>query len=75
MSKTGIPRFPWKDDLDMTMGLKIHRMMRDQKKDPETLRTEAQERREVSDTILDIIYSKLVERKKGDPKPGDLDEK
>ncbi|MDG6225640.1 MAG: hypothetical protein QCI82_09020 [Candidatus Thermoplasmatota archaeon] len=59
----------------MTMGLKIHRMMRDQKKDPETLRTEAQERREVSDTILDIIYSKLVERKKGDPKPGDLDEK
>lgn len=43
-------------------------MMRDQKKDPETLQTEAQERREVSDTILDIIYGKLVEKRKVDPK-------
>jgi len=50
----------------MTMGLKIHRMMKDQRRDPEELASEAQDRREVSDSILDVIYQKLVERHRKD---------
>lgn len=47
----------------MTMGLKIHRMMKD--KDPPELQDEARKRRELNDNVLDVIYSKLIDRRKG----------
>jgi hypothetical protein len=51
----------------MTMGLKIHRMMKE-RKDQDELATEAHQRREVSDSILDVIYGKLMDRHKKDDK-------
>lgn len=47
----------------MTMGLKIHRMMKD--KDPPELQDEARKRRELNDNVLDVIYAKLIDRRKG----------
>lgn len=48
----------------MTMGLKIHRMLKDDRSDPLEMVEEAKKRREVSDTILEIIYNKLINRGK-----------
>jgi hypothetical protein len=50
------------------MGLKIHRMMKDERKDPEELANEAQQRREVSDSILDVIYGRIIDRHRKDDK-------
>ena len=46
----------------MTMGLKIHRMMKDTT-DPPELQEEAKKRKDMSDSILEIIYNKLVHKK------------
>ncbi|MGA1866036.1 MAG: hypothetical protein ACMUFK_01060 [Thermoplasmatota archaeon] len=48
----------------MTMGLKIHRMLKDDRSDPLEMVEEAKKRKEVSDTILEIIYNKLINRGK-----------
>ena len=48
----------------MTMGLKIHRMIKEDNKDPPELTAEASKRKEVSDGILEIIYNKIMHREK-----------
>lgn len=48
----------------MSMGLKIHQMVRDEGKDPPELEEEAKRRREVSDTILELIYHKIITKGK-----------
>jgi len=59
----------------MTMGLKIHRMMKDQRRDPEEIVAEAQQRREVSDSILDVIYHRLMDKhRRGDQRKKELEE-
>ena len=52
----------------MTMGLKIHKMMKEDQKDPSELQEEAARRKDVSDSVLEVIYNKLVDRKKGKKK-------
>jgi hypothetical protein len=47
----------------MTMGLKIHKMIREEGKDPPEIKEEAKKRREMSDSILEIIYNKIVNKK------------
>ncbi len=47
----------------MTMGLKIHRMLKDEREDPPELVEEAKKRKEVSDSILESIYNKLLMKK------------
>lgn len=44
----------------MTMGLKIHRMLKEERRDPPEMLEEAQKRKEVSDNILELIYNKLT---------------
>ncbi|MCU0799444.1 MAG: hypothetical protein MUC62_07210 [Candidatus Thermoplasmatota archaeon] len=46
------------------MGLKIQKMLRDEGKDPPELEEEARKRREVSDTILELIYHKIITKGK-----------
>jgi hypothetical protein len=46
----------------MTMGLKIHRMLKDERKDPPEMVEEAKKRRELSDNILEMIYNKLTSK-------------
>ncbi|MBN1389205.1 MAG: hypothetical protein JXA22_01030 [Candidatus Thermoplasmatota archaeon] len=48
----------------MTMGLKIHRMLKDERSDPPEMIEEAKKRRDMSDSILEMIYSKLTSRGK-----------
>jgi hypothetical protein len=50
----------------MTMGLKIHRMLKEDRKDPPELTEEARRRRELSDSILEIIYNKIMHRGRKD---------
>ncbi|MFO8050793.1 MAG: hypothetical protein R6V01_03750 [Thermoplasmatota archaeon] len=45
------------------MGLKIHRMLKDEREDPPELVEEAKKRKEVSDSILESIYNKLLMKK------------
>jgi hypothetical protein len=53
----------------MTAGLKIQKMMRDNRRDREDLIAEANMRKDVSDNILDAIYGKIIEsHKKGEKK-------
>ena len=47
----------------MTMGLKIHKMIREDGKDPPEIRDEAKRRKEMSDSILEIIYNKIINKK------------
>ncbi|MGA1821477.1 MAG: hypothetical protein ACMUIG_03000 [Thermoplasmatota archaeon] len=57
----------------MTMGLKIHRMMKD--RDPPELQDEARKRKEINDNVLDVIYNKLLDRKRGrEVKTGNKDD-
>jgi len=44
----------------MTMGLKIHRMLKDERSDPPEMIEEASRRKNESDSILEIIYNRLV---------------
>ena len=46
----------------MTMGLKIHRMLKDERKDPPEMVQEAKKRKELSDNILELIYNKLTNK-------------
>ena len=55
----------------MTMGLKIHRMLKDERKDPPEIVHEARKRKELSDNILELIYNKLTS--KGRSKAKDID--
>ena len=48
--------------LSMTMGLKIRRMIKETGEDHPELKEEAQKRKEVSDSILEIIYGLITER-------------
>ncbi|MBN1538867.1 MAG: hypothetical protein JW939_01885 [Candidatus Thermoplasmatota archaeon] len=48
----------------MTMGLKIHQMLKDERSDPPEMVEEARKRKEMSDSILEIIYHKLMSRGK-----------
>jgi len=48
----------------MTMGLKIHRMLKDERSDPPEMIEEANRRKNESDGILEMIYHKLVNRGK-----------
>lgn len=48
--------------LSMTMGLKIRRMIKETGEDHPELKGEAQKRKEVSDSVLEIIYSLITER-------------
>ena len=48
----------------MTMGLKIHKMMKEDQKDPSELQEDAARRKDISDSVLEVIYNKLVDRKK-----------
>ncbi|MGA1792883.1 MAG: hypothetical protein ACMUHM_02940 [Thermoplasmatota archaeon] len=48
----------------MTMGLKIHRMLKDERSDPPEMIEEATRRKSESDGILEMIYHKLVSRGK-----------
>ena len=48
----------------MTMGLKIHRMLKDEKKDPPEMVQEAKKRKDLSDNILELIYNKLTNKGK-----------
>jgi len=50
------------------MGLKIHRMLREDEKTPEELEEEARRRKEMSDSILEIIYNKIISGRKGHSK-------
>jgi hypothetical protein len=45
----------------MSVGIKIQKMMRDHRRDPVDLAAEADQRKEVSDSILDAIYGKLID--------------
>lgn len=53
----------------MSNGLKIQKMMRDHRRDPQDLAAEAVQRKDVSDSILDAIYGKIIDthKKKGPP--------
>jgi hypothetical protein len=42
------------------MGLKIHRMLKEERKDPPEMVEEAEKRKQVSDSILELIYNKLT---------------
>ena len=53
----------------MTMGLKIHKMMKEDQKDPSELQEDAARRKDISDSVLEVIYNKLVDRKKVKKKP------
>ncbi len=44
----------------MTMGLKIHRMLKEDRNDPPEIVEEAKKRKEVSDNILELIYHKIT---------------
>ncbi|MFW3146794.1 MAG: hypothetical protein ACMUIE_08290 [Thermoplasmatota archaeon] len=44
----------------MTMGLKIHRMLKEDGKDAPELVEEAKRRKDVSDSILESIYHRLT---------------
>ncbi|MGA1873905.1 MAG: hypothetical protein ACMUHY_09575 [Thermoplasmatota archaeon] len=57
----------------MTMGLKIHRMLKDERSDPPEMVEEANRRKNESDGILEMIYNKLVHKRK-DKKTSLLDE-
>ena len=46
----------------MTMGLKIHKMMKEDADTPK-LREEAKRRRDMSDSILEIIYNRIMHKK------------
>lgn len=48
----------------MTMGLKIHRMLKEDRKDPPELTDEALRRKELSDSILEIIYNRIIHKGK-----------
>jgi hypothetical protein len=48
----------------MTMGLKIHRMLKDERKDSPEMVQEAKKRKELSDNILELIYNKLTSKGK-----------
>ena len=48
----------------MTMGLKIHKMMKEGAKDPPEIQDEAARRRDISDSVLEAIYNKLIDRSK-----------
>jgi hypothetical protein len=48
----------------MTMGLKIHRMLKEDRKDPPELTEEAKRRKELSDNILEVIYNKIMHKGK-----------
>lgn len=50
----------------MTMGLKIHKMMKDSS-DPVELQEEARKRKDMSDSILEIIYNKIVHKRDRSP--------
>ena len=54
----------------MTMGLKIHRMLRDEINDPPELVEEAKKRRAESDSILETIYNKIVKKRSDKRKSG-----
>ena len=56
----------------MTMGLKIHRMMREDIKDHPEIVEEAEKRKEMSDSILEIIYNRIMNKK--DTKSQDITE-
>jgi hypothetical protein len=45
------------------MGLKIHRMLREDTKDPQEIAEEAKRRKEMSDSILEIIYHRILKKK------------
>jgi hypothetical protein len=47
----------------MTMGLKIHKMIREDTKDPPEIKDEAKRRRDMSDSILEIIYNRIMNKK------------
>ena len=47
----------------MTMGLKIHKMMREDTKDNPEIVEEAERRKEMSDSILEIIYNRIMNKK------------
>jgi hypothetical protein len=51
----------------MTMGLKIHKMIREDGKEPTEIREEAKRRKEMSDSILEIIYNKIINKKDKGP--------
>lgn len=46
----------------MSMGLKIQKMLREECRDPHELEAEARKRREVSDTILELIYNRIISK-------------
>ncbi len=48
----------------MTLGLKIRRMLKEDGKDTPELIEEARSRREVSDSILEVIYHKILDHYK-----------
>jgi len=47
----------------MTMGLKIRRMIREDGSDHPDLKEEAERRKEVSDSVLEVIYGLIVDKK------------
>jgi hypothetical protein len=47
----------------MTMGLKIHRMLKDETRDIPELIVEAGKRKKESDSILETIYNRIISRK------------
>lgn len=57
----------------MTMGLKIHKMLREDDVDTEQLKEAAKRRKDVSDNVLEMIYNKLMDRyrDRGDSKKTD----
>jgi hypothetical protein len=55
----------------MTMGLKIHRMLKEDRKDPPEIVEEAKKRKEVSDNILELIYHKITGQ--GKPRKSTID--
>ena len=48
----------------MSMGLKIQKMLREDGRDSYELEEEAKRRREVSDTVLELIYNKILSKGK-----------
>jgi len=46
------------------MGLKIHRMLKDERSDPPEMIEEATRRKTESDGILEMIYNRLIVRGK-----------
>ncbi len=51
----------------MTMGLKIHKMIREDSKDPPEIKEDAKRRRDMSDNILEIIYNRIMNKKEKSP--------